>query len=114
MELTQITFFERFEADILSGKKTITIRDASENNFAKKSIVQVSTYETGRWFCEFMIKDVQAISIDELSEFHAIQENMTLCELKAVIEEIYPGVENLYVISYALLKHDAINKNGKP
>ncbi|WNC73401.1 N(4)-acetylcytidine aminohydrolase [Thalassotalea psychrophila] len=103
MFLTGILFFERFEIDILSGKKTITIRDETEKNFIPNTIVQVSTYETGRWFCEILIKDVQPITYDELSEFHAKQENMTLEELKAVIEEIYPGVRDLYVITYELL-----------
>ncbi|WP_198552891.1 N(4)-acetylcytidine aminohydrolase [Psychromonas sp. Urea-02u-13] len=103
MGLTEMTFFERFEADILSGKKTITIRDEAEKNFTQNSTVQVSTYETNRWFCQLLIKDVQPINIDQLSEFHATQENMTLDELKAVIEEIYPNVKSLYVISYELV-----------
>jgi len=30
MSQYEMTFFERFEADILSGKKTITIRDEAE------------------------------------------------------------------------------------
>jgi uncharacterized protein YqfB (UPF0267 family) len=50
MSLSTITFFERFEADILSGKKTITIRDASEKDYAVNSIVQFSTYDNNRWF----------------------------------------------------------------
>ena len=103
MGLTEMTFFERFEADILSGKKTITIRDESEKNFIKESVVQVSTYESNRWFCELLIKDVQPVTQDALSEFHATQENMTLEELKAVIDEIYPNVKILYVITYELV-----------
>jgi len=103
MGLTEITFFERFEADILAGKKTITIRDESEKNVVKNTKVQVSTYEDGRWFCELLIKDVQPISKDKLTEFHASQENMTLNELNSVIDEIYPNVQSLYVISYQLI-----------
>jgi uncharacterized protein YqfB (UPF0267 family) len=103
MGLTKMTFFERFEADILSGKKTITIRDESEKNYTKNSVVQVSTYEADRWFCELQIKGVQPITNAELSEFHAAQENMTLSELKTVIDEIYPNVKNLYVITYELV-----------
>lgn len=98
-----MTFFERFEADIVSGKKTITIRDASENGYAPGSIVQVSTYEQGRWFCALKINAVEAIAFDQLSTFHAQQENMTLPELKQVIEEIYPNTQALYVISYQLV-----------
>ena len=98
-----MTFFERFEADILSGKKTITIRDESENDYAADSIVQVSTYEDDRWFCALKIKTVDAISFDQLSTFHANQENMTLAELKQVITTIYPNTSSLYVISYQLV-----------
>ncbi|WP_413702424.1 N(4)-acetylcytidine aminohydrolase [Psychromonas sp. KJ10-10] len=96
-------FFERFEADIVSGKKTITIRDKSENNFVKNTIVSVATFETGREFCQIRIKDVQAIERYQLNDFHAQQENMTLKKLNQVIDEIYPGVKSLYVISYERL-----------
>jgi len=102
VSLSKITFFERFEADILSGKKTITLRDASEKNYTPNSIVQVSTYEDDRWFCALKIISVEAVAFDALSDFHAQQENMTLTELKAVIQEIYPGIEHLYMISYEL------------
>ena len=29
---------------------------------------------------------------------------MTLTDLKAVIHDIYPGIEKLYVVNYALVK----------
>ncbi|ETI62235.1 N(4)-acetylcytidine aminohydrolase [Marinomonas profundimaris] len=103
MSLTKITFFERFEADILSGKKTITIRDESEKDYALDSVVQVSTYETNRWFCALKIHSVISLPYSQLSEFHAQQENMTLLALKTVIQEIYPNIESLYVISYELV-----------
>ena len=103
MSLSEMTFFERFEADILSGKKTVTIRDESEKDYSPNSIVQVSTYEEGRWFCALKIKYVEAIVFSKLSDFHAKQENMTLPELKSVIQKIYPNVESLYVISYELV-----------
>lgn len=104
MSSTKITFFQRFEADILSGKKTITIRDESEKDYSVNSIVQVSTYESNRWFCALKIKSVEAITFSELSDFHARQENMTLAELKEVIQNIYPDIVRLYVISYELVK----------
>ena len=103
MGLSEMTFFQRFEADILSGKKTITIRDVSEKDYSPNSIVQVSTYENGRWFCRLKIQNVVAIKFSQLSNFHAKQENMTLVELKSVIQEIYPNIENLYVISFELI-----------
>ncbi|MDN3679980.1 N(4)-acetylcytidine aminohydrolase [Vibrio tapetis subsp. quintayensis] len=99
----KITFFERFEADIVAGKKVITIRDESENNYLAGSVVDVATYEDGRQFCQIKIESVKPILFDNLTEFHAQQENMTLTQLKQVITEIYPGVQQLYVINYLLV-----------
>jgi uncharacterized protein YqfB (UPF0267 family) len=33
MQPNDITFFQRFQDDILAGRKTITIRDAAESHF---------------------------------------------------------------------------------
>lgn len=104
MSLTEMTFFERFEADILSGKKTITIRDASEKDYAPGSCVQVSTFEDNRWFCQLRIDSVTALEFAQLSERHAEQENMTLPQLKAVIRDIYPNTDSLYVVAFQLVK----------
>ncbi|WP_318509508.1 N(4)-acetylcytidine aminohydrolase [Photobacterium leiognathi] len=101
---TEMTFFERFEADILSGKKTITIRDEAESYYVPGTQVKVSTFEDGREFCTLAIDSVEPILFSELNDFHAQQENMTLEQLKAVIQEIYPGIEKLYVVSYTLVK----------
>ncbi|GLS89339.1 UPF0267 protein [Psychromonas marina] len=100
---TTMTFFERFETDILSGKKTITIRDETELHYVPNSVVTVSTLETGREFCQLAILAVEPISFSALSDFHAEQENMTLAELKQVIQDIYPGIDQLYVVSYKLV-----------
>jgi len=97
-----MTFFERFEADILSGKKTITLRDEAEKDYQVNSLVQVSTYEDNRWFCTIKIMSVIPIAFDQLSTLHAQQENMSLCALKALIQEIYPGISTLYLITYVL------------
>ena len=101
---TEMTFFARFENDILSGKKTITIRDETESHYVPGTTVDVSTYEDGRWFCRLDILTVEPIAFSELNDFHAEQENMILAELKAVIHDIYPGIEKLYVVNYALVK----------
>ncbi|EHA1126638.1 ASCH domain-containing protein [Vibrio navarrensis] len=98
----KITFFERFESDILSGKKTITIRDEAESHYVPGSQVDVATFEDDRLFCRIEILSVEPISLSELNDHHASQENMTLPVLKEVIAEIYPGLESLYVIAYKL------------
>ncbi|USD66670.1 N(4)-acetylcytidine aminohydrolase [Vibrio sp. SCSIO 43136] len=98
-----MTFFERFESDILSGKKTITIRDAAEKDYAPGSVVQVSAFEDGRWFCALQIVSVTPVLFEQLSDFHATQENMTLEQLQLVIREIYPNTDELYVIEYQLV-----------
>ncbi len=45
MLLSKITFFERFEQDILSGAKTITLRDETESHVVAGQILPVSTFE---------------------------------------------------------------------
>ncbi|KXO09506.1 RNA-binding domain protein [Moritella sp. JT01] len=103
---TTMTFFERFETDILSGKKTITIRDETEKFYVPGSTVTVSTLEGGREFCQLSILSVDPILFTELADYHAEQENMTLAVLKGVIQDIYPGIEQLYVVSYKLVGAD--------
>ena len=100
---TKITFFTRFEATILSGDKTITIRDDSERHYVPNTTVAVHTLETDRYFCDIKILSVEAVNFDELNEFHAQQEHMSLAELKQIIRDIYPDTNELYVISYQLL-----------
>lgn len=98
-----LTFFERFEADILSGAKTITLRDEAESYYQVGAIYPVSTFEQGRWFCDVKILSVTPVAFDDLNEQHAHQENMTLDSLKAVIREIYPGIDSLFEIQYLLV-----------
>ena len=102
--INHITFFERFEADILAKRKTITLRDSTESHFQAGQVLTVSTLETGRPFCHIDVLSVTAIAFDALDDKHAEQENMTLMQLKAVIQEIYPGVDVLYLIQFSL--HD--------
>ena len=101
--MKNITFFERFEADILSGLKTITIRDESEKDYEAGDVVNVSTYEDNRWFCKVIVEQVVPITLEQLTVYHAKQENMSLEQLKAVIKDIYPNTDDFYVISYSLL-----------
>ncbi|MCF7355210.1 N(4)-acetylcytidine aminohydrolase [Vibrio sp. CK2-1] len=104
---TEMTFFARFEDDILAGKKTITIRDEAESHYVPGSVVMVSTLEQGRVFCQLQILSVTPVLLSQLTEFHAEQENMTLPQLKSVIQEIYPGLEQLFVIDYQLYSANA-------
>lgn len=101
---TQMTFFARFEDDILAGKKTITIRDYSESHYQVGSIVDVYTLEANQWFCQLKILNVQPIEFESLTSIHAQQENMTLSELKQVISEIYPNQTAFYVIGFELIQ----------
>ncbi|AAN54973.1 ASCH domain-containing protein [Shewanella oneidensis MR-1] len=101
--LTEITFFERFEHDILMGKKTITLRNEAESHVIPGQILPVSTFETHRWFCDIQVLEVTPITLSGLTTLHAQQENMTLAELRLVIAEIYPDLEQLYMIRFKVL-----------
>ena len=98
-----ITFYQRFEADILAGRKTITIRDKSESHFKAGDILRVGRFEDNQYFCKIEVLSVSPITLDELTEQHATQENMSLAELKEVIRDIYPIEELFYVIRFCVL-----------
>lgn len=46
---------------------------------------------------------VTPVLFDCLNDAHAVQENMTLPELKQVISEIYPGLKQLFMIEFRLI-----------
>ena len=102
--MNDITFDQRFEADILAGRKTITIRDQSESHFKAGDILRVGRFEDNQYFCTIEVLSVLPIMLDNLTEQHAAQENMSLSELKEVIREIYPSEERFYVIRFKINK----------
>ena len=102
--MNDITFYQRFESDILAGRKTITIRDQSESHFKAGDILRVGRFEDNQYFCTIEVLSVLPIMLDNLTEQHAAQENMSLSELKEVIREIYPSEERFYVIRFKINK----------
>ena len=100
MQPNDITFYQRFEADILTGRKTITIRDKSESHFKAGDILRVGRFEDNQYFCTIEVLSVSPITLDELTEQHAKQENMTLGELKEVIKTIYQNENQFWVIEF--------------
>ena len=101
--MNDITVYQRFEADILAGRKTITIRDKSESHFKAGDILRVGRFEDNQYFCTIEVLNVSPITLDKLTEQHAVQENMGLDELKEVIQDIYPIEELFYVIRFCVL-----------
>lgn len=102
--MNNITFFSRFEADILAGKKNITIRDKSEAYFQPKQELKVFTNETNLFFADIRVISVTPIRFEQLNEQHAKQENMSLAELKQVIREIYLNDNDFFVIEFELIE----------
>ena len=103
MQSNDITFYQRFEADILAGRKTITIRDKSESHFKTGDILRVGRFEDNQYFCTIEVLSVSS-TLDELTEQHGKQENMGLEELKEVIRIIYPSERLLYVVTFGLIE----------
>lgn len=101
--MQKLTFYQRFEADILSGKKTITIRSKSDKDYVSGTVVRLFTYEEDREFGSITILSVESILFSQLTLEHAQQENMSLVELKKTIQRIYPNTQELYVISFRVL-----------
>ena len=98
-----ITFYQRFREDILSGKKTITIRNKDEAHFSAGQVLSVATYEADEWFCNIKVSQVEPLHKNDFNEQHAVNENMTLEQLHTVIEDIYPGEELFYLIRFEVL-----------
>lgn len=101
--MNDITFFQRFESDIVAGRKTITLRDASESHFKLGQQLRVGRYEDDVYFCTIEVVSVTPVALSDLTDEHARQENMTLPQLKEVIAEIYPGLNELYAIVFTLV-----------
>ncbi|KEA51526.1 valyl-tRNA synthetase [Mangrovibacter sp. MFB070] len=95
-----ITFYRRFAADILSDKKTITIRNQAESHFNPGEKLRVGYEDNNDIFCTIEVISVVSVAPGDLTNDHARQENMSLAELQAVISQIYPGEQQLYVISF--------------
>ncbi|GAL28610.1 RNA-binding domain protein [Vibrio variabilis] len=53
-------------------------------------------------FGNLKILSITPMSFDDINETHALQENMTLSQLREVIREIYPGEDELYVIEFVV------------
>ena len=104
--MNDITFYQRFEADILAGRKTITIRDKSESHFKAGDILCVGRFEDNQYFCTVEVLSVSPITLDELTEQHAKQENMGLDELKEVIRGIYLKEELFYLIKFKIIHEE--------
>ena len=102
MQPNDITFYQRFEADILAGRKTITIRDKSESHFKAGDILRVGRFEDNQYFRKIEVLSVSPITLDELTEQHAKQENMGLEELKEVIRSIYLNEDKFILINFRL------------
>ena len=104
MQSNDITFFQRFQDDIVAGRKTITLRDAAESHFKTGDILRVGRYEDDGYFCTIEVLATSTVTLDTLTERHAEQENMTLPQLKQVITDIYPGENTFYVIEFKCIK----------
>ncbi|MCW7262531.1 N(4)-acetylcytidine aminohydrolase [Escherichia coli] len=103
MQPNDITFFQRFQDDILAGRKTITICDESESHFKTGDVLRVGRFEDDGYFCTIEVTATSTVTLDTLTEKHAEQENMTLTELIKVIADIYPGQTQFYVIEFKCL-----------
>ena len=64
--------------------------------------MRVGRFEDNQYFCTIEVLNVSPITLDELTEQHAKQENMGLDKLKEVIRGIYPSEERFYIIEFIL------------
>ena len=66
------------------------------------NILYVSRFKDNQYFCTIEVLGVSPITLDELTEQHAKQENMGLDELKEVIKGIYPSEDKFVLINFKI------------
>ncbi|MEZ8326026.1 N(4)-acetylcytidine aminohydrolase [Vibrio cyclitrophicus] len=99
-----MTFFTRLERQILSGKKTATIRDKSESHYYPGQVVEAFTLEDGRKICRLEIVDVENVEFEKLCRKHAKAENLPFVfMLKWLLRKIYPTESSLYFVSFKVV-----------
>ena len=101
---TNMSFYQRFENDIVAGSKTITLRDDKYRDLVVGDRLTVKTVPTGRVFGIIEVRATSWIALTELDESHARQENMPLAELRAVIQDIYPNLQTLHAITFEFVR----------
>ncbi|MEZ9822543.1 N(4)-acetylcytidine aminohydrolase [Shewanella sp. 10N.286.45.A1] len=99
-----MTFFTRLERQILSGKKTATIRDKSESHYYPGQVVEAFTHEDERKICRLEIVDVENVEFEKLCRKHAKAENLPFVfMLKWLLRKIYPTESSLYFVSFKVV-----------
>ena len=102
--VSKITFFTRLERQILSGKKTATIRDKSESQYYPGQVVEAFTHEDERKICRLEIVSVEHVNFDKLNRKHAKAENLPFVfMLKWILRKIYPAEKSLCFISFKVV-----------
>lgn len=102
MQPNDITFFQRFQNDILAGRKpslfamplSPTLKQAMCYAWGDSKMMVILHYRSDR--------NVNG-DAGYAERKHAQQENMSLDELKRVIAEIYPKQTQFYVIDFKCL-----------
>ncbi|MCG9731839.1 N(4)-acetylcytidine aminohydrolase [Shewanella sp. Isolate13] len=102
--MDKITFFKRLERQILSGKKTVTIRGKSESHYYPGLVVEAFTHEDDRKICKLEIVGVEHVEFEKLNRKHAKAENLPFVfMLKWILRKIYPTEKNLCFISFKVI-----------
>lgn len=102
--MDKITFFKRLERQILSGKKTATIRDKSESQYYPGLVVEAFTHEDDRKICKLEIVGVEHVEFEKLNRKHAKAENLPFVfMLKWILRKIYPTEKSLCFISFKVV-----------
>ncbi|CAK2794590.1 N(4)-acetylcytidine amidohydrolase [Vibrio crassostreae] len=102
--MDRMTFFTRLERQILSGKKTATIRDKSESHYYPGQVVEAFTHEDERKICRLEIVDVENVEFEKLCRKHAKAENLPFVfMLKWLLRKIYPTESSLYFVSFKVV-----------
>lgn len=102
--LQTIRFYDNLIPAVLNGDKTITIRSQAGRQYQPGRRLAVLRHSDGERVAEIEVMNVNNIHYQDLNDSHAVQEHMTLSELRKLIQEIYPNIEHLSVVSFKLIQ----------
>lgn len=94
--MRQLSFFKRLEKQLLSGKKTATIRSVQEGDYQVGQSVDACRHEDGGFICRLTIRAIEPVSLDSLTRVHAQAENLPFVFLlKRILRRLYNEDEAL-------------------
>ncbi|WP_127560344.1 ASCH domain-containing protein [Saccharospirillum alexandrii] len=97
-------FSRKLKSQILSGKKTGTVRNKADSDYHSGQELDALLDEDGSKICRIRIISIEPVQYSELKRQHAKAEYLPFVfMLKWIVRRIYPGENELFFIRFKVL-----------